>query len=382
MGAIFSGCSQCTVWLGEEDATTEQAMRLIKSMAAHDGHFETWPYSSPEYQPYLKAHEIIMDSSEIPRQSKDEIFNSLRPLFHKSWWSRTWTVQELILPKHTVLKCGRHEIDWKTVSQAYESLDKHLYRCCKDAYRKSFDSDARWALYGFHNVVSALVSSRLSCHNRGLRVELIELLAEYHRREASNPRDKVYGFLGLCHQDIQERFGADYYIDLADYYAWPTINDIKRSGNLRSLRLALRPTKHDIKLWGPSGFIKEADSKLPSWIPDWSNPSGRRGSQTEGLRLYNLFSAANSSTALFLVQSQILSLWGIRIGTISDVGFCPEGFCDSFDALRMWSRMWNNCENASRFDGSDEDGPVEKGPDKIPVAIFRTIMLDTIPPFN
>jgi hypothetical protein len=367
MAAIFSSCNQCTVWLGKEGATTQQAMHLIESMAIHDGHFKTWPFSSPEYQASLKAHEIFKGDSEISRQPKGKIFEPLMPFFQKPWWSRTWTVQELILPNRTILKCGRHDIEWKTVSQAYELLDKHLYRCCKHSYN-GFGFRAHWALYTFQGVVSALVSSRLAYHNRRVRVELVELLAEYHEREASDPRDKVYGFLSLCHQDVQERFGADYYAELVDCYAWPTIDDIERLGHLRSLGLVLR---------------NEPDSKLPSWVPDWSRSSGRRlDSPTEGLRLYNLFSAANGSTALFLRQSHILSLWGIRIETISDIGVSADMFCDPFDALGDWFCMWEHCEDASRIDGGDEDGSNKKGTDKIPVAFFRTIMLDTIPPFN
>ena len=212
-------------------------------------------------------------------------------------------------------------------------------------------------------------------------MELIELLAEYDRHRASDPRDKVYGFLSLCHQDVQERFGADSDTDLVDCYAWPTIDDIKRSGRLRSLGLALRPTEREIKFWGRA-LPNEKDYPLPSWVPDWSSGSGRLDSPTERLRLYNLFSAINGSTALFSRQAYILSLWGICIATITDRKNFKNAPCDRFSVLRAWFRIWQRCEEAWRCDRRGEDRSDDKRNDKSPVAFFRTIMLDNIPPFN
>jgi hypothetical protein len=67
----------------KEDATTEQALHLTELVAIHDGHFETLPYSSEDFQASLKVHEMFKDDSKIPRR-KGEIFEPLLPLFQKS----------------------------------------------------------------------------------------------------------------------------------------------------------------------------------------------------------------------------------------------------------------------------------------------------------
>ena len=356
---IYTGCRCCTVWLGEEEATTEKAMHLIQSMAS-DSHVQTWTCFLREYRASLEAHQGSKNDLKAFLQSNGGIFKPLEHLFQKSWWSRSWTVQELILPRLAVIKCGRHEINWPTISQAYGSLEIHLYRCCKH-FHDSLPTEDHYALDSFDDAVSALTVSWSNYQDQSEEPDTISLLAQNRNRDASDPRDKVYAFLSLCTSDVRERLAADYSTDLLDCYAWPTIDDIQKSRNLRSLGLALQ---------------NETNLHLPSWVPDWSTCPEELSAQADRLfRLYDLFDAASGSAALFSRQSRTLSLWGIHRATISIIGDPAEyGLGDeNISVLQSWFDLWQSTyKQTPRAD--------RKNASAIP--FLRTLMLDTFCTFE
>lgn len=147
-------------------------------------------------------------------------------------------MQELLLPRSAVIKCGRHEINWHTIAQASKFLETHAYQSCRRFY-ESLSIEEFDDLKAFVDAVGLLISSWSDSQDQNERSDMIKILAGYRDREASDPRDKVYGFLSLCTLDVQESFKVDYCAELLDCYVWPTMHDIRKSGDLRVLGLAL-----------------------------------------------------------------------------------------------------------------------------------------------
>ncbi|KAL2104827.1 hypothetical protein VUR80DRAFT_9566 [Thermomyces stellatus] len=71
---------------------------------------------------------------------------------------------------------------------------------------------------------------------------------------ATDPRDKVYGFLGLCTDNIIQ---ADYRLEPQKVYKLITKRYLLKDGNLRIIT-------------APSSPVSVRSDSLPSWVPDWA----------------------------------------------------------------------------------------------------------------
>jgi hypothetical protein len=363
MAEIYGGCQFCTVWLGEEDATTARAFDLVRSMAS-GSHFEDWPCLSPEFRASLKQHRESKRELEACILFHSGLFEPLQGLFERSWWSRSWTVQELIFPKLVMVKCGRHEIDWHEIFQAHGTLEIHFDRCCAH-FRDCLSGEDDISLSIFDDAVSSLGLLRLDYEDQKLPganppPDLIYILTLNRKRKASDPRDKVYAFLSLCPLDVRETLRADYDADLVDCYAWPTIHDMQQSRSLGSLSHALR---------------YEERANLPSWVPDWTIRPDDDDLQVDRMDIYDLFDAAKGSPAMFSRKERTLSLWGTRQQMILTVGDSVNfGTYDTkISVLKSWFDLWQGIQKWGASVGGDSDPAIP---------FLRTLMLDTFQPFK
>lgn len=102
--------------------------------------------------------------------------------------------------------------------------------------------------------------------------KLQELIAQFRHRRCADPRDKIYGLLGLAGgQDVNLIF-PDYSIPAPQVYEQVTIKLIENS---RSLEIFSQLYPRHLK---PTGIEV---IKLPSWVPDWTS----RGSYDQFLDL-------------------------------------------------------------------------------------------------
>jgi hypothetical protein len=100
-----------------------------------------------------------------------------RAIFNRPYWSRVWVVQECITSQDLVIACGNRYMDFRL------SLVR-LYH-----WETGYD--------GAH----AHINRRISWQST--RQSLLEVLSEFSTMEYGNPRDRVYGLLGLVSHDEQ-----------------------------------------------------------------------------------------------------------------------------------------------------------------------------------
>ncbi|RSL51264.1 hypothetical protein CEP53_008515 [Fusarium sp. AF-6] len=209
-------------------AGVENAIALICKLADdhhifyHD--FKTDTYSLPDksFQVWYKATECI------------------RSLVTQPWWSRAWTVQEAILPSDPTVQYGAIKLSWMVFSQAVNNLAMHFQRrCCKVKVRNDLAEEP--PIVTFYNKAAAVDRRRY----RPLPLNM--LLGRFPDRRATDPRDMIYGVLGLAHDDaVAAGIEADYTIETVQFYT-------AISGRLCK-----------------SIIFMEIVSGLPSWTPDYS----------------------------------------------------------------------------------------------------------------
>lgn len=111
------------------------------------------------------------------------------------WWSQVWTVQESVLPASTVILWGPLIIPWEILDSAATNMcyaDDPLihYQILDDALQKHPD-----LIEKFLYPVRGLAISRSM-------EESLDLLQRWRYREATDPRDKVFGLMGLLPQQL------------------------------------------------------------------------------------------------------------------------------------------------------------------------------------
>jgi hypothetical protein len=119
-----------------------------------------------------------------------------------SYWTRLWIIQEVTLSQDLRVCIGRHSEKWETflksLSQHVETLDKH----------KKLRRQMR--------VINNLDQKRRGRLNDESRLE--KLLEDFQYAECQEPRDKIYGLLGLAY-DCQDRIiKPDYTKSTFDLY--------------------------------------------------------------------------------------------------------------------------------------------------------------------
>ncbi|KAM7210060.1 hypothetical protein V8F06_014555 [Rhypophila decipiens] len=179
-------------------------------------------------------------SENVPPPS-DERWARFFTIFCRPWFSRLWIIQEVVLAKNPIFLCGRSQITWD-----------HLI--------KAFDYTGLLGIQALAtglDTIHALKNCR-DLHSARTPLLLAKLLVRTQSCKATDPRDKIYGILGLAEADdpVHRSITPSYEILTEDLYRNVTIRSIQASKTLDILQaIHSRETNNLV---------------LPSWVPDWS----------------------------------------------------------------------------------------------------------------
>ncbi|KAI6370098.1 hypothetical protein MCOR25_004269 [Pyricularia grisea] len=279
MQAIFGSCECCLAWLGpfshkddkprrfeiaEEEYMTE-AIELFERIAVHDIallgskketaetiaslHRGRPTHPDPTKDHYLlSGHETMMLSSLFRRAKL---------------WERAWCVQELSGAPRLVLVAGDARLDWDRVG-SFLSAGQY-----SDAFHGSFG----------HGYVMPIISQIFSSPKRiqeqrqilqdakAGKVDdgsanastLMDVLARFRHLESTDPRDMIFGLLGLV--DPSMRVPVDYTKPTVEVFVQTTAAIINSRGDLDAIcQNPWFSTSQDTR---PEG--------LPSWAVDFAS---------------------------------------------------------------------------------------------------------------
>ncbi|KAB5536195.1 heterokaryon incompatibility protein-domain-containing protein [Coniochaeta sp. 2T2.1] len=192
--------------------------------------------------------------------------DSLRAVFERpKVWSRVWVMQELSCARNVTLVYANHELDWGVVSGF---LGEQEYA---DAFHMSEShGSTRPVTRGVMSAVLAVEHQR-GIVREGVGASLLDVLARFKNVFSTDPRDRVYGLLGL----VTERHGirVDYRKASTDVFGEVAVYLVNSLGNL------------DIICQNP--WAKDGGTEgLASWVPDFADREySGRDSQTGFARL-------------------------------------------------------------------------------------------------
>lgn len=191
-GSIFENCSIGLMWLGNrsEDLDTScDGSTILPPSSAYRPRTNAKSVQ-PNIQEALKLFENLCHDKHqgeiacfrdlLGHQGDEyaratETISALGAFVQRTWWSRVWTVQEAILPPTVLVLAIKTKIQHSVGTSAFGIL-------------------ARWSR-SIH-----VIESYCMRRARNARVDLVEVLSTFSTRNAKDPRDKVYAFLGLLPQ--------------------------------------------------------------------------------------------------------------------------------------------------------------------------------------
>ncbi|KAH8165119.1 hypothetical protein CIB48_g3122 [Xylaria polymorpha] len=286
MGSNYENAQRTIVWLGPDAKDINEkgefdnklfsdidfsfdmfresyAKRLNADRGINDERTTSWvtrgesPMSAltPIFKPLLKL-DVESSIAQVERFIQEN--DAARALLRRPWWYRIWIVQETSKSRAIDVYFGGQIIDWKILcGGAEEYLSLHWKQV---ALPESSTYQLR-ALFEAQRLKAS--------HPNGKN--LLSLLHRYRWFEATNPRDKVYGILGLARKGLGDpgipKVDPNYKIDTFICYRDVTLEIMRASGNLDILQLCPRP------VCLPTLNSQTHDSQrlsLPSWIPDFS----------------------------------------------------------------------------------------------------------------
>jgi hypothetical protein len=305
MAHIYTKAKSIAIWLGPEADDSSLAIDFLIAMADK--------YSFPD-----EVSSLI--SVVVGRRGLDAVVL----LFEREYWRRLWVVQEVFNAKDITVYCGSRQVNWSVFKLASSAFARH-----RDDLEYHFTGTSSG-----NRQSSRIISRDHFTHSQVLIYQgprslpdiswvaklgeesLLAVLRACRRKLASEPRDKVFGILGLLPQEIREEFPPDYsrslkdvYIDVVDYLLFTT----------ECLDVICEAIH----------FPVHTDSaNLPTFVPDWSHIP-----QAAALGDLFDFSASGTTKARFKFDERRtkLQISAIYLDTIRDHGITVGTLCTLSD---------------------------------------------------
>jgi hypothetical protein len=205
MDYIYTRAAKVLIWLGRAESTIEKA---------------------------------FAEMSEDVKEVDDDLKECLEWMCNQSYWKRLWVIQEIALSRNLRVYVGPYSQSWGRFllhltrykdgnrkeyrSASPRRVPRILERDISPPRRRYYDrtSPVRETLISTKtanqiNLIMDLGAKRLDRHGSENRLE--QLLEDFQYAECEEPRDKIYGLLGLAH-DCRS-IPADYSRPLFDLYS-------------------------------------------------------------------------------------------------------------------------------------------------------------------
>lgn len=247
---------------------------------------------------------------------------SLKDFIGLPWFDRTWTVQEAILPREARVLYGSHTFPWTHFVAAARNYKDHRYGCCAGLW-SNLPQDHVSILDEWCSRVMDMENVR---EHRKVDFQLVQLLLQFRSRKATDPRDKIYAFLGLQagsnHQHVYMK--PDYSLTTAEVYC--------------ALFVGLT------KVWKTLYFLEVNNSRLmtelPSWAVDWTASTANAAMDQTRAMVCRLYKASRRDAMVTYDRgSAKLTLDGFLIDSVAaTTGLFPEpkSIDDIAAALGQW----------------------------------------------
>ncbi|KAH7066448.1 heterokaryon incompatibility protein-domain-containing protein [Paraphoma chrysanthemicola] len=298
MGDIFRCAHRVVVWLGAASSTSSLALSTLKRVADQIEYTkEALRLPSPDC--VNKELHNSYDASGIDPDPAS--WHAVDEFLRRPWFDRIWVVQEIrFATPSSLVQCGNDIISWSKLRRVV--IRGRNLRLPPDSPQKLTDRcQILFHLAPFHHYESP-----------------IELLRAIDALECSDPRDKIYGVLGLFPPPLSEKIKPDYTKPVKEVYRRAFTAYVECTGSL------------DILLTAGN-----------SWVPDWSGSGWKFGPGGN-------FCCGKSSANVAYPTPNVLQATGTFVDTVE---LCSKPRSDSNDSVKqvVWDLWLREVSVDSRY---------------------------------
>jgi hypothetical protein len=317
-------------------AERSSQVQLMDQIFSKARHVYIWVGPSTESSTFMLECEAkgTVEYAEIPR-----LLSAVVEFFERPWFDRTWTLQEVVLAtEEPQVRCGHHQLAWMRLHHLLSRIASRCFSSPENpsddgvfevVQQKSIRDSKSWTSYlkdvdevrvieahdrCLSGLLKALDGIQAINIMRGesaqaLSVQLIRMLG----RKVTDPRDKVFGLLGLC-EFRTDPILADYSKTTTRVYsevmARIISDDFVRSYTVHALPHCSKGTSETLPTWVPD-FAAQ-----PSAQGGWFNPVSLKNKWREVIQFVVWTALIDGPLARFSDDFATLLTGGLMLGTI------------------------------------------------------------------
>ena len=356
MKEIYASASLVIVWLGAATRATDIAMDMFNMFDEEEASLDmTGGYT---YRSYDKRRRDLIErdpqfNNFIESEGISVMFSAVQHLMIREWWYRAWVLQEFCVGRKVNFACGSKRlslalfdnmimtlnvienistshvlhIEGQWLGASNQNKPKSLSEKADMTYVKHAIDFLRQRLFHQHS---------LDQKKRSLLDLLVTFYVNLRPRailRSTDPRDKIYGLLGIASDAEQLKIAPDYSKSITEAYT-EAATKILSLGKLELLQ-----------------YVHPQNPNMPSWVPDWEQPV-RHLTPYDCRELDKPFSADATMPALHPRQIpgdlSVLECHGCTVDSVfSFSDFLTD---DTTKALRAIAEMLFNKEARGKFD--------------------------------
>jgi hypothetical protein len=255
MSEIYRDAEEVIVWLGEESEDSEFALDMLNRWAWWGQHrfkdVKDLPFVDWGLEPFFN----------------EPAKKAVKSLLQRPYWRRLWVLQEVVLAKTVQVVCGHRWLPFETFVQAnsaWERLKKAVV-----SIPSAFGMLTPLYVYGLDPLERMIklreeqrrVWNILSSGRPSGALPFLDLLMSCEHLKSSNPRDRIYGLLGLgmpatnYNQLVRPSYSKTVEAVFCEVARALVMDD----ESLRVISLACNSRKSN-----------DQALLLPSWVPNWT----------------------------------------------------------------------------------------------------------------
>nr|OQO30472.1 hypothetical protein B0A51_02814 [Rachicladosporium sp. CCFEE 5018] len=317
MSSVYELAEKVIVYAGPELSHTGLAVVFWNKLHSV---FESLPQRDEAGKWISISPGTILETTQTSWRGPE--WQALLEHFLRPWFGRLWTIQEAVLPRHVIFVWGRFSLTWDEVRR-FEDWERRASLC-----RLIGGGSRFWTVSKTIMSLCYLRSNRAGM-SKGWQCTLADAISSCDGAEAADPRDRIYGLLGLL-------FGPDGDLGVRpDYSEYNTARDVYTEA---TRRFTLQRDSFDIMYFAGIGWPRKI-SELPSWVPDFSGALNgspgthlRAGKGPAPCIIKALESEGNNLTLQLIIVD--------RIAAIQDFSTAPESHLESHDIAPDPLAVW------------------------------------------
>ncbi|KAK4499156.1 hypothetical protein PRZ48_009668 [Zasmidium cellare] len=244
MGEIYRKAATVFLWIGEGNAESDSA---FDSMAT------------------------IADGS-LDDKIRRETCSFYASVGDRPWFSRVWILQEMALANEDpIVVCGSRRVLWTVFMAAWKVIARELFTEIGQTHTIA-NADGSEEVEVVAKLKIDVLDDLRQAVKAGPGEDLRKLLLISRTSESTDPRDRIYGLLGMLKSDEnRESISVDYSLPTAKVYTQAMAHMFSKGIGPSFLS----------GTWLPG--LSPAMRGLPSWVPDFSAQTGAKATSVWGV---------------------------------------------------------------------------------------------------